>query len=186
MKKQVTVVSFFLFLGHALAQGPQGAQSQGFGDSWRPACALGIRYDSYGIGLEDGFLNTDYFKNPNPFRSPLDSRCYALGASAGRELKSRFGNSQSCGRGFAQGKVEGMKSAVQFGADLDECFQAGYKAGISQLDRGARDGDTLSVGTACVSAYSGGRRDAETVSPANPPLDEPAMHCYQLGYFEGR
>ncbi len=139
---------------------------------YQPICGLGISYDSYGRGIEDGFNGT------MRRALQLDETCYSLGKQYG--LKTRTENSGSfCTSDFNHGMKDGYTLSSQ--SPDGECYSQGFKAGESALDIDAREGRAAA---GCQKAYALGVKDWNAGQAPIVPGDAIAAHCYQMGYFD--
>ncbi|MBI3555061.1 MAG: hypothetical protein HY074_02205 [Deltaproteobacteria bacterium] len=166
-------VSMFLVVSCALVfASAAGAAYYGPVSGYQPICGLGISYDSYGRGIEDGFKST------LRRAKQLDENCYDLGKQFG--AKTRAENNWSfCVSDFDHGMKDGYALSSQ--SPDGECYSQGYKAGEAALDIDAREGKAA---PACQQGYADGVKAWNAGQPASVPGDLIAAHCYQMGYFD--
>ncbi|MGZ3708849.1 MAG: hypothetical protein ACXWPM_08720, partial [Bdellovibrionota bacterium] len=88
-------------------------------------CEGGFRQDSYGRGLNGGFINDDL--RPHKL---LDEACYELGEAQGRDVKARLSQAPAtydCENDFLSGRSKAIRG--EFPQTGGECFVTGFQAG---------------------------------------------------------
>ena len=149
-----------------------GAATVSLVPGYQPICGLGIAYDSYGRGIEDGFKGTTRRARL------LDETCYGFGKQFGQ--KTRAENTWSfCTTDFEHGMKDGYALSSQ--SPDGDCYSQGYKAGEAALDIDAREGRAAE---SCQKAYALGVKDWNAGQAPIVPGDVVPAHCYQMGYFD--
>lgn len=144
-----------------------------------PLCTFSYRFDSFGRGIEAGFFAEDL--KPEL----LDTVCYKLGVERGKKLTVTYElNRAQCEGDFNSGRKEGLKWSSY--ASGNECYIAGYNAGLAALNVGAREANVELVGLKCVAAYKRGKQDSEKNLAVEASTNSVETNCYMTGYNDGQ
>ena len=141
-----------------------------------PECAYYHRYESYGLGLIQGYLG-----GFDPALAVEDQRCFRLGLADGAEVRQQFGNDSWCKSAWDDAIAQAMRADIHSIGSPSECSNIGYVAGITLRSGYARLGRSDIVGSVCVEAYEQGQRDAAagTMGSHSSNLQ---YACYRTGY----
>ena len=148
------------------------------GDPYGPRCGLYYSYESYSLGLANGFEGLGVMP------VPMDETCYELGLRAGEDLAAAFAQGRSaCDAAYADAKHQALAGEPHSITLPSECSNTGYPVGETLAPIMARlDGDT---GGACLRAYSSGRVHGYCAEEAGPPSSGGLASCYVKGYEDG-
>lgn len=148
-----------------------------------PECARGYRYESYGMGLGEGFLDLVLSGEDSDYFHP---RCYELGYMRGREIALAHSDSPKfCNAAFDRSMNEALEALPPVVHTPSDCSNAGFNYGEARLRRSARAGDADLVGAGCVSEYERGFEDASKALASLPKDDRKLAECYRVGYWDG-